>query len=253
LANCLAHGRRQFVELTGNFPDECGYILRVLAQVYKNDAIAKKREMSDRERLRFHQDNSGPLMEKLRVWLENQLAGKKVEPNSGMGEAIGYMLKHWEALTLFLRSAGAPLEKLIVLQDGQWGAHRGHLYEPHPHLRSQRRGSLRLSYAASAPRQGGSGPSAAVASVDLPPDHRPRATTLKAWYHPSNQPLPAPTAWRYSLPRLRALAGRTRRIELIRVVNGRLERLRLHQESVREKVARVSNLKHLGDLYHQYG
>lgn len=43
------------------------------------------------------------------------------------------------------------------------------------------------------------------------------------------------------------------RIELIRVVNGRLERLRLHQESVRDKVARVSDLKHLGDLYHQYG
>lgn len=113
LANCLAHGRRQFVELAGNFPDECEYILRVLARVYKNDAIAKKREMSDVERLRFHQDNSGPLMEKLHAWLHMQLAEKKVEPNSGMGGAIGYMLKHWEALTLFLRKAGAPLDNNI--------------------------------------------------------------------------------------------------------------------------------------------
>ena len=34
----------------------------------------------------------------------------RVEPNSGLGEAIGYMSKHWEKLTLFLRVAGAPLD-----------------------------------------------------------------------------------------------------------------------------------------------
>jgi hypothetical protein len=33
-----------------------------------------------------------------------------VEPNSGLGEAITYMLKHWEKLTLFLREPGAPLD-----------------------------------------------------------------------------------------------------------------------------------------------
>ena len=32
-----------------------------------------------------------------------------MEPNSGLGEAISYLLKHWEKLTLFLRKAGAPL------------------------------------------------------------------------------------------------------------------------------------------------
>src|SRR5262245_56961193 len=31
-------------------------------------------------------------------------------PNSALGGAIGYMLKHWEKLTLFLRQAGAPLD-----------------------------------------------------------------------------------------------------------------------------------------------
>jgi len=36
------------------------------------------------------------------------LAEKKVEPNSGLGQAIGYMLKRWDPLTLFLRQAGAP-------------------------------------------------------------------------------------------------------------------------------------------------
>src|SRR6202040_1550809 len=30
LANCLAHGRRQFVEVVENFPEECQYVLETL-------------------------------------------------------------------------------------------------------------------------------------------------------------------------------------------------------------------------------
>jgi hypothetical protein len=53
-------------------------------------------------------------MQELRVWLEAQLAEKRVEPNSGLGRAIQYMLNHWEPLTLFLREPGAPLDNNIV-------------------------------------------------------------------------------------------------------------------------------------------
>ena len=37
-----------------------------------------------------------------------------VEPNSGLGKAIRYLLKHWPKLTLFLRQPGAPLDSNIV-------------------------------------------------------------------------------------------------------------------------------------------
>ena len=43
------------------------------------------------------------------------------------------------------------------------------------------------------------------------------------------------------------------RIEMIRVVKGKVERLRLHQESVRDKVLKVTDLKHLQELYEQLG
>ena len=52
-------------------------------------------------------------MDRLRVWLSAQFEEKKVEPNSGLGEAISYLLKHWDRLTLFLRQAGAPLDNNI--------------------------------------------------------------------------------------------------------------------------------------------
>jgi hypothetical protein len=110
LANCIAHGRRRFVEVAHDFPEECRHVLETLGEVYRNDAIARERGMSAEERLVFHQVQSGPLMGGLKQWLVEQIAERKVEPNSGLGQAISYMTKHWERMTLFLRVAGAPLD-----------------------------------------------------------------------------------------------------------------------------------------------
>jgi hypothetical protein len=53
-------------------------------------------------------------LEKLKEWFNQQFEDRLVEPNSGLGEAISYMLKHWEKLTLFLREPGAPLDNNIT-------------------------------------------------------------------------------------------------------------------------------------------
>jgi len=113
IANCLAHGRRRFTNVIENFPSECRYVLEMLAQVYKNDELTRERKLSDDDRLIFHKTHSGPVMDELQKWMEQQFAEKKVEPNSSLGEAISYMLKHWERLTLFLRQPGAPLDNNI--------------------------------------------------------------------------------------------------------------------------------------------
>ena len=114
LANCLAHGRRQFVEVAANFPDQCRYVLEMLGQVYGHDAEARERSLTPAERLQFHQEHSSPVMEQLHHWLEAQFAERKTEPNSGLGKAITYLLRHWRPLTLFLRQSGAPLDNNIV-------------------------------------------------------------------------------------------------------------------------------------------
>jgi transposase len=110
LAFCLAHGRREFVTVAPNFPDECRYVLESLGEVYRFDAEAKQLGLRPEPRLVHHQTHSQPVMARLKAWMHEKLDGKHVEPNSGLGQAIGYMLKHWEPLTLFLRHAGAPLD-----------------------------------------------------------------------------------------------------------------------------------------------
>jgi transposase len=116
VGNCLAHGRRRFVEVATSFPDECLHVLQILKDVYKNDAEAKRQGMSAEQRLRFHQAQSGPKMADLKSWLTEQIEQRKVEPNSGLGEAIAYILKHWEKLTLFLRQPAAPLDNNVCEQ-----------------------------------------------------------------------------------------------------------------------------------------
>ena len=114
LANCLAHGRRQFVECGGavsrGVPARAGVAVRwsTATTRWPESGIYRPQQ-----RLLFHQAESGPIMEELHVWLVRQFDERRVEPNSGLGKAIAYLLRHWEKLTLFLRVPGAPLDNNI--------------------------------------------------------------------------------------------------------------------------------------------
>ena len=113
LANCLSHGRRNFVDLYDRFTDECRYVVKALAVIYHHDQLAREEGMSAEQRLKYHQAHSKVTMDNLKDWLGRQFDEKLVEPNSALGEAINYLLKRWDSLTLFLRQAGAPLDNNV--------------------------------------------------------------------------------------------------------------------------------------------
>ncbi|MBI4020721.1 MAG: IS66 family transposase [Candidatus Aenigmarchaeota archaeon] len=112
-ANCLAHGRRHVVDEVENFPTECERMLRLLRKVYRVDHLCRRFGLLPEPRLRVHQRFSGPVMEQLRAWMTTQLAEKRIEPNSGLGQAMNYLLKRWDKFTRFLHVAGAPLDNNI--------------------------------------------------------------------------------------------------------------------------------------------
>ena len=96
-----------------NFPEPCRFVLETLAEIYHNDELTREQAMSPEQRLAFHQTHSRPVMAELQAWLTAQLQEKKVEPNSGLGQAISYFLNHWRELTLFLRQPRAPLDNNV--------------------------------------------------------------------------------------------------------------------------------------------
>jgi transposase len=112
--HCWAHGRRKFSELDEVFPAESAVVVEALKDVYEHDEEAHDKQLSAQERLTYHQTYSGPIMEELEKWLEQQTTERLIEPNSSLGKAIAYLLGHWETLTRFLTEPGAPLDNNVA-------------------------------------------------------------------------------------------------------------------------------------------
>ena len=113
IAKCLVHARRNFVDILQNFPEQCKYVIDVFSDIYKNESITHKEEMTPDERLAYHQEHTSTIMDDFYDWLNRQINEKLVHPNSSLGKAVAYCINHWHGLTLFLREAGAPLDNNI--------------------------------------------------------------------------------------------------------------------------------------------
>ena len=92
IGHCLAHARRHFVEVTPNFPQECRFVLESLGEVYGYDEAARAQRLSPEQRLRFHQEHSGPVMEKLHSGLTHSSTRGKWSRTPALGTAISYLL-----------------------------------------------------------------------------------------------------------------------------------------------------------------
>jgi transposase len=90
VANCLAHGRRQFVEVAQSFPRECRHVLEALGRVYYHDAQARSQNLSAQDRLRFHQQHSAPGNGRT-ARLDASAAGAK-EDRTQLNPGQGYQL-----------------------------------------------------------------------------------------------------------------------------------------------------------------
>jgi hypothetical protein len=108
--HCLAHGRRKFSELEETFPAECRVVIDALKHVFDHEEEARVHHLNPTDRLLYHQHYSGPIMQQLKHWLEQQFEERTVEPNSSLGKAFAYLLTHWQTLTRFLQVEGAPLD-----------------------------------------------------------------------------------------------------------------------------------------------
>ena len=147
-------------------------------------------------------------MDELHEWLKKQFDDRLVEPNSELGKAISYMLKHWKKLTLFLRQAGAPLDNnlcervlkrailhrknSLFFKTQQRRTRRRSLHEPYPHLRIVRHQSVRLSGRAADQRRTHCRATWRLDALELSPNPRScQASRLNAPRGKRSPPLPA--------------------------------------------------------------
>ena len=111
LAYCWAHVRRRFYEIAqgGNAPIAEGVLQRIAA-LYRIETMIRGLEPEQRRHLRH--DQSRPLVDDLRAWLDAQLV--RVPGRSRIAEAIRYALKLWSGLGVFLDDGRVEIDSNVV-------------------------------------------------------------------------------------------------------------------------------------------
>ena len=115
VAFCNSHGRRNFAELSEQHPRLVLKVLQLYGQIWVNDDHCKAQALNDSERRDYHEEHSQPVMLQIRQLCENQLTSEQdeqsaIKPNSNMGKAMRYFIKHFDGLSAFYRISGTPID-----------------------------------------------------------------------------------------------------------------------------------------------
>jgi hypothetical protein len=106
-AGCWAHARRYYDRARDKAPTQAVHeALAYIQRLY--DVEDEAAELSSADRLRLRRDKSAGILNEFHQWLQQQAA--VVLPQSPLGEAIGYTLKQWQSLNLFLEDGDIPLD-----------------------------------------------------------------------------------------------------------------------------------------------
>ena len=110
-AGCLAHARRKIFEQKEH--PEAAEALDLISEIYKLEADAKAASIIGTDaHLQMRVSKSRPLFAQLLCWGRRHRGS--FPPRSGMGRAIGYLLKYFRELGVFLRHATIPPDNNIA-------------------------------------------------------------------------------------------------------------------------------------------
>lgn len=111
LVFCWAHCRRRFYEFHASTKSPLA--AEALAQITRLYAIeAEIRGQPAEHRRAVRQQRSQPIIEALHTWLKATLA--RLSSSSPLADAIGYTLRHWSGLVLFLDDGRLEIDTNVV-------------------------------------------------------------------------------------------------------------------------------------------
>lgn len=110
---CLAHARRKFDEAKSSHPRLAAEALGYFQQLY--DLEDRARDFTPEARQAMRQAEAVPLLEKLRLWADEQAA--LALPKSKLGEALGYLRHQWEPLTNYVEDGRLPSDNNATERD----------------------------------------------------------------------------------------------------------------------------------------
>jgi hypothetical protein len=103
---CMAHARRKWIKAKKSSPQVADQALEMMGQLYGIEEDCK--DLTPEQRRWVRQDLSAPILEKLRIWMEDQK--RRVLPKSAVGEAIEYAQNQWVALTRYVEDGRLKID-----------------------------------------------------------------------------------------------------------------------------------------------
>lgn len=109
---CFAHARRYFEQAKESDPLRAEWMLLAIQQLYAIERQAREEAMSYPERYLLRQQDSQPILNTIKAWLDEECL--QVLPKSLMGKAIGYMLNQWPKLQNYLLDGRLEIDNNLV-------------------------------------------------------------------------------------------------------------------------------------------
>ncbi len=113
LAGCLAHARRKFFEAQPEGED-ARWVLAQMQQLYQIEQRLREARAGPGDMLEARQQQSAPIMQRIKARLDELQAGRKHLPRSLTGAAISYALSQWRKLCVFLGGGRVQIDNNLV-------------------------------------------------------------------------------------------------------------------------------------------
>jgi transposase len=105
---CWAHCRRKFYEAQSSDLMRSMVMLAYVRLLYDVEREAKEQQLDSAARLALRQEKSVPILNDIKVYLQRERA--LVLPKDPIGEAIGYALGNWEALSRYCEDGDLEID-----------------------------------------------------------------------------------------------------------------------------------------------
>jgi len=105
---CWAHARRKFYDARTTDSARATIALAFIGRLYDIERQATERGLDAEGRRDLRQEKARPLLDEFRTWHLGEVG--RVPPKSPLGEAIGYALDQWTALTRYLDNGALDID-----------------------------------------------------------------------------------------------------------------------------------------------
>ena len=116
LFGCWAHARRKFEQASKNGQKEADPILKDIQDLYKIERKCRDEKWNHNRRMLIRQELCVDILNRIKSNLED-LSIKNILPKSTLGEAIGYTLKRWKQLSLYIHHGEVEIDNNLLEND----------------------------------------------------------------------------------------------------------------------------------------